>query len=336
LDTIENEIIENKKMKFSSVDNIRDKILLLDLDIDTKTFVLDKHDTIRHTNNSDYIKGMNWLKNVTNIPFGNYKPLQVSKDDSSDKIKEYFNNVKSKLDQNIHGLEDVKQEVLEFVARKITNPDSKGHVLALYGSAGTGKTKIIKTLCSALDLPFYQVNFGGLNDVSILTGHSETYIGSKPGKIVEILQNAKYMNPIIYFDEIDKISENKSVEVYGVLTHMLDEEQNNRFQDNYLSNINIDLSKVFFVLAFNDITKIDKIVCDRLKIIYIDPPKLEDKVIICQEKMIPEILSSIKIKNDVNIIFDKQVIEYIIAQKTSSEKRCKSFKKKYRKNCLQN
>ena len=331
LDTIENEIIENKKMKFSSVDNIRDKILLLDLDIDTKTFVLDKHDTIRHMNGSDYIKGMNWLRNVTNIPFGNYKHLGISKDDSSDKIKEYFNNVKSKLDQSIHGLEDVKQEVLEFVARKITNPDSKGHVLALYGSAGVGKTKIIKTLCSALDLPFYQVNFGGLNDVSILTGHSETYIGSKPGKIVEILQNAKYMNPIIYFDEIDKVSENKSVEIYGVLTHMLDEEQNNHFQDNYLSNINIDLSKVFFVLAFNDITKIDKIVCDRLKIIYIDPPKLEDKVIICQEKMIPEVLSSIKIKNDINIIFDKQVIEYIIAQKTSSEKGVRALRKNIEK-----
>jgi ATP-dependent Lon protease len=333
LESLENEIIEHKRMKLynNEVDNLRDKILLMNIDINTKTFILDKHDNIQKMHGSDFTKGMSWLKTVCDIPYGINRPLNVTKDDHPDIIKEYFNNIKSKLDESIHGLEVVKQEILEFVARKITNPESKGHVLALYGGAGVGKTKLIRTLGQALNLPFYQINFGGLNDVSILTGHSETYIGSKPGKIVEILQNSNCMNPIIYFDEIDKISENKAVEIYGILTHLLDEEQNNHFQDNFLSNINIDLSKVFFVLAFNDITKIDKIVCDRLKVIYIDPPKLEDKITICSEKMIPEILNTIKIKNDINIIIDKEVIEYIILSKTQKEEGVRQLRKNIEK-----
>jgi len=332
LETLENEIVENKRIKLhNNVDNLRDKILLMNIDIDTKSFILDKHDNIQKMNGSDYTKGINWLKSVSNIPYGVNKSLNITKDDSSEKIKEYFKDIKAKLDESIYGLEEVKQEILEFVARKISNPESKGHVLALYGEAGVGKSKILKTLSQALNLPFYQINFGGLNDVSILTGHSETYIGSKPGKIVEILQKSNCMNPIIYFDEIDKVSENKAVEIYGILTHLLDEEQNSHFQDNYLSNINIDLSKVFFVLAFNDITKIDKIVCDRLKVIYIDPPNLEDKITICSEKMIPEILNNVKIKNDLNIIIDKQVIEYIIVNKTQKEKGVRQLRKNIEK-----
>jgi ATP-dependent Lon protease len=234
-----------------------------------------------------------------------------------------------KLDKRIHGLEDVKQEIMEYVARKITNPNGKGHVLALYGSAGTGKSKIIQTLAEALDLPFHQINFGGLNDAAILTGHSETYVGSKPGKIVEALTNSKYMNPIIYLDEIDKVSTTKATDIFGVLTHLLDEEQNDKFQDNYLSNVNIDLSKVFFVLAFNDISKVDAIVSDRLKVIYINPPTLQDKITICEHKMIPDIVKMINFKKD--IYLSKELIEYIITTKTQGEDGVRQLRKNIEK-----
>lgn len=195
----------------------------------------------------------------------------------------------------------------------------------------THNTKIIRSLADALELPFYQINFGGLNDAAVLIGHSETYVGSKPGKIAEIITNSDYMNPIIYLDEIDKISESKSAEIFGILTHLLDEEQNIAFQDNYLSNIHIDLSKVFFVLAFNDITRVDEIVSDRLKIIYIDPPSVQDKVIICQEKMIPEIIKSINLKDDYTIVIDKEVIEYIILNKTTQENGVRQLRKNIEK-----
>ena len=332
LEFIENDIREYKRAKtIDDVSDLKDKLLLMNVDISTKSFIMDKYNSVMKMSSSDHSKGMNWLNNVSKIPFGKYKDFNVSTNDSSEKIKEFFKNAKEKLDKSIHGLEDVKQEILEFIARKITNPESKGHVLALYGSAGVGKTRIIKSLAEALDLPFNQINFGGLNDAAILTGHSETYIGSKPGKIVEILNNSQYMNPIIYFDEIDKISESKATEISGVLTHLLDEEQNEKFQDNYLSNINIDLSKALFVLAFNDISKIDKIVSDRLKVIYINPPSLNDKLLICQDKMIPEILKSINLKKDINIIIDKEVIEYIINKKTTQESGVRQLRKNIEK-----
>jgi ATP-dependent Lon protease len=331
---VEQDLDDHKKKKCRQEDeitNLRDKLLLMNIDLETKSFIMDKYENTKKLSGSDYAKGMNWLKTVSKIPYGKYKDMDVKKNDSTEKIKSFFTNVKQKLDKNIYGLEDVKQEILEFVAKRITNPDSKGHVLALYGSAGLGKTKIIRSLADALELPFYQMNFGGLNDVAVLTGHSETYVGSKPGKVVEILSNSEYMNPIIYMDEIDKIGEQKATEIFGVLTHLLDEEQNSSFQDNYLSNINIDLSKVFFVLSFNDITKVDEIVSDRLKVIYINPPSLEEKVIICQDKMIPEILSNISIRDYSTVILDKEIIEYIISSKTQKEKGVRQLRKNIEK-----
>ena len=331
---IEQDLDDHKRKKSkdeNEITNLRDKLLLMNVDLDTKSFIMDKYENTRKMSGSDHSKGMNWLKTVNKIPYGKYKNMAVSKNDSVEIIKKFFTSVKQKLDKNIYGLEDVKQEILEFVAKKITNPDSKGHVLALYGSAGVGKTKIIRSLADALELPFYQINFGGLNDAAVLTGHSETYVGSKPGKVVEILSNSEYMNPIIYMDEIDKIGEHKSTEIFGVLTHLLDEEQNSSFQDNYLSNINIDLSKVFFVLSFNDITKVDEIVSDRLKVIYINPPSLEEKVIICQDKMIPEILLNVNIKDYDTIIIDKEIIEYIISSKTQPEKGVRQLRKNIEK-----
>lgn len=333
LEIMENDLIEHrkKKLKDNSLENLRDKLLMMNIDIETKDFIMDKYENTKNMSNSDYSKTINWLKTVSKIPFGNYKRFNVNKDDNQDILKKFFESIKSKLDNIIYGLDDVKQEILEFVAKKITNPESKGHVLALCGREGVGKTKIIKTLAEALSLPFYQINFGGLNDVSVLTGHSETYIGSKPGKIVEIFTNCNYMNPILYFDEVDKISESKATEIFGVLTHLLDEEQNNKFQDNYLCNVQIDLSNAFFVLAFNDISKIDSIVSNRLKIIYIDSPSLNDKIIICQDKMIPEILKTIKLKKDIQVTFSKEIIEYIILQKTQKENGVRQLKKNIEK-----
>ena len=149
-----------------------------------------------------------------------------------------------------------------------------------------------------------------------MNGHSETYVGSKPGKIVEILSKSGCMNPIIYLDEIDKIADRKEIEINGILTHLLDEEQNSKYQDQYLSNVNIDLSKVFFVIAFNDIDKINPIVKDRLDIIHIDSPSIEDKIIIAKDKLVPDILKTLNIKPSYSLVLPDELIEYIIYSKT--------------------
>ena len=326
LQSIENKLEDYKKKKtIVQVNSLKDRLLLLDLDIDTKYYIMEKYENILKMTSSDYSKGINWLNTVTSLPYNKLKPLKITKKDSPENLVKFFKNIKEKLDNSILGLEDVKQEILEFVARKITNPKSKGHILALSGVPGVGKSKLSKCLGEILELPFFQINCGGLNDASLLLGHSETYVGAKSGKIVEILQKANCMNPIIYLDEIDKISEHKATEINGVLTHLLDEEQNDKFQDNYLSGINLDLSNAFFILSFNDESKLDKIVSDRMKIIYINPPSLEDKVNICQNKLLPDIIKSININKDIEI--SKELIEYIIVHKCSNEPGVRNLKK---------
>lgn len=321
------ELFRKKRKMEESTLCIEDQIKLLNVSLETKLFLLDKHDSLQKSGSSDYAKGKTWLKTALNIPFGKLKTFPVKNGDSIEKITEYFKKVRKHLDSKVHNLDYVKDEIMEYLARKITNPSSKGHILALAGSPGVGKSVLLKALGEALDLPFYQINFGGLNDVSILTGHSETYIGSKPGKFVEFLQNSGCMNPIIYCDEIDKVSSGKEQEINGILTHILDEEQNSKFQDNYLSNIPIDLSKVFFVIAFNDFEKIDRIVSDRLKVIYINSPTIEDKIKIAKDKMIPDIINSFNFKKDKYINLNDDLLSYIIINKVPKEEGVRQLRK---------
>jgi ATP-dependent Lon protease len=329
LNSIEDNItLFKKKRKLEdSVLDMKHQIMLLNVDMETKTFLLDKYDNLKKLGSSDLAKGKVWLKTVLNIPFGKHIPFKVKNKDPFFKINNYFDNIRKHLDKKIHNMDNVKDEIMEFLARKISNPNSKGHVLALCGPPGTAKTKIIKTLGEALELPFHQINFGGLNDVSVLTGHSETYISSKPGKFIEMLTSAGCMNPIFYFDEIDKLSDSKSREINGILTHVLDEEQNDKFQDNYLSNIPIDMSKVFFVLSFNEPEKIDPIVLNRMKIIYIEPPSKDDKVIIAATKMIPDIIDLLNIKKDKYINLDEELLKYIVYNKVPKEDGVRQLRK---------
>lgn len=316
---------KKQKMEGSIKLTIEERILLLETDISTKSFLIDKYESLKNSRDSDYTKGITWLKTVVDLPFNNYKNYKIQKTDNKSKINEFFTNIRQKLDNVIYGLDETKDEILEFLAKKITNPESKGHILALHGFQGTGKTKILHTLAEALDLPFNQINFGGINDGSILTGHSETYVGSKPGKIVEMLTKSRCMNPIFYLDEIDKIADHKNKEINGILTHLLDEEQNDKFQDNYLSNINIDLSKVFFVISFNDITKVNPIVLDRMRVIKIKSPSMEDKLIIAQDKLIPQIKS--QFRNNSLPELPKDIVHYILYNKVQQEEGVRQLKK---------
>lgn len=332
LESIELEISTFKKKKKSEDTlDLKDQILLLNVDIKTKVFLLEKHSNLIKTCGSEYAKGHAWMKTVLNVPFKKYNNFKIKSSDKTSAINAYFDTVRQHLDNKIHDMDDVKDEIIQFLARKISNPNSKGHILALQGGAGVGKSKLLKTLAEALQLPFHQINFGGLNDVSILTGHSETYTASKPGKFVEILTSAGCMNPIIFLDEIDKISSTKSKELNGILTHLLDEDQNHEFQDNYLSNINIDLSKVFFVIAFNEIDNVDSIVLNRMKVINIKDIKIENKLIIAKEKMIPDILNSLILKKDIYINLDPDLINFIIKEKTPIEPGVRQLKKSLEK-----
>ena len=144
-------------------------------------------------------------------------------------------NAKQILDNAVYGMEDAKMQILQMVGQWISNPNSLGSAIAVKGPPGTGKTTLIKEgVSKILNRPFAFLALGGATDASFLEGHSYTYEGSTWGKIVDILIKCKCMNPLIYFDELDKISETpKGEEIAGILTHLTDTTQNDKFHDKY-------------------------------------------------------------------------------------------------------
>jgi ATP-dependent Lon protease len=181
-------------------------------------------------------------------------------------INSYMLNVKTTLDDAIYGHNKAKKQIERIIGQWI-NGKQDGYCFGFEGPPGTGKTTLAKKgLASCLkdengvSRPFAMIQMGGDSNGSSLHGHNYTYVGSTWGSIVQILIDKKCMNPIIFIDEIDKISKTEhGKEIVGILTHLLDPAQNDCFQDKYFSGIDLDLSKALFILSYNDIDAIDKI-----------------------------------------------------------------------------
>lgn len=196
----------------------------------------------------------------------------------------------------------------------------------------THNTKFVRALGKALELPFHQISFGGMNDPSILTGHDFTYVGSKPGKIYDVLAKAKSMNSIVMMDEIDKLGDidsPKTKEIYGVLTHLLDKEQNSEFYDHYIgSKVPLDLSKILFIASFNHEYNIDPIVLNRMKVIRIKESTIKEKIEIVKKFTIPEIIENLRL-GKFNIEIPDSIIKYIIINKTIHEPGMRNINKNF-------
>ena len=197
-------------------------------------------------------------------------------------------NAKNILDKAVYGMEDAKMQILQVLGQLISNPSSVGTAIALKGPPGTGKTTLIKEgVSKILERPFAFLALGGATDSSFLEGHSYTYEGSVWGKVVDILITSKCMNPIIYFDELDKISETpKGEEITGILTHLTDTTQNDKFHDKYFSNIDFNLSKILFIFSYNDEKKVNPILKDRMYRIETKGYDKKQKVIIARDYLI--------------------------------------------------
>jgi ATP-dependent Lon protease len=163
--------------------------------------------------------------------------------------------------------------------------------------------------------PFSLIAIGGDSNSSSLVGHSYTYVGSTWGQIVQILIDKKCMNPIILIDEVDKISRTEhGKEITGILTHLLDPSQNESFQDKYFSGVDLDLSKALFILSYNDVNSIDKILLDRVHRIKFDNLSVEDKIVICNTHLLPEIFKTIGLQDMITI--DDETLKFIIEEYT--------------------
>ena len=276
-----------------SIVPLRFKILDLPLSVSSKAAVMMKYNSFANMEETDneYHKLNTWFSEFNNIPFHSTIKFPLKVTSQSSVICEFLTNSRKILDETIYGHELVKDTIIQILSQWLTNPCSKGTVLALQGPMGNGKTTLVKKgLSKVLHRPFALVALGGAKDSSFLQGHEYTYEGAKCGKIIEILQYTKCMNPIIFFDELDKLSKTANgSEISNLLCHITDPVQNNSFHDRYFSGIDFDISKCVFIMSFNDETKIDSILKDRLNIIRMKGYTKEDKIQIAQKHLIPDI-----------------------------------------------
>jgi len=292
-------------------DNIKEKILNLETSDTNKSVIFKHYNNMKRTdsNSTEYYKNQLFVDAAISYPWNSF--YNVNNKINKMGILNFINSLKSQLDNEIHGMDSVKNEIINVVCKFITNPNSNRNNIALYGPAGVGKSKFIKILSDILDLPMKTISLGGIKDSSFFLGHGYVYVESGPGKIIQNVIDSKISNPILYFDELDKVSEtDNGKDIFSFLCYLTDPTQNNLFTDHYFYGMHFDLSKIFYVFTFNDINKIDKILLDRLNIIKVKSPSDNDIINIIDKYCIPEITKNVGIKN--KIIFGNDNIQFII------------------------
>ena len=308
------------------------KIILLESDIPTtfKVAALKKITMMENMDPSisEYFKLKNWIDTFMRIPFNKYSELPVKFDDGLNQCNIFMENAMKILNEAVYGLDDAKMQIMQLIGQWIVNPNATGTALALKGPMGTGKTTLIQHgLSKILNRPFQLIPLGGATDAAFLEGHGYTYEGSTWGKIVDILIQTKSSNPIIYFDELDKVSDTaKGEEIISILTHLIDTTQNTNFQDKYFSEIDFNLSKSLFVFSYNDENRVNPILRDRMYKISTKGYELKDKKVIANNYLIPYICKQVNIKND-EVIIPEESLNYIIKNYTEDEAGVRNLKR---------
>jgi hypothetical protein len=276
---------------------------------------------------TEYYKTNQWIHGYTQLPINVYKDLPVKLDDGADACHTFVSGVRKAMDDAIYGHDDAKLQILQFVSNWIANPKGSGNVLSIHGPPGVGKTTLVKDgVAKALGRPFHFITLGGATDASYLDGHSYTYEGSTWGRIVDVLIKSKCMNPVIYFDELDKVSETpKGEEINNLLIHLTDQSQNDRFQDKYFTGIDLDLSRCLFIFSHNNHEKVNPILRDRMYNIQVDGFGLKEKLAIADQYLVSQTLRDVNLFEKVG--FGKEIVTHIIQEHTGEERGVRELKR---------
>ena len=287
--------------KEKEIDEIKEKISSMNLPSNFEEKLnreLNRYECVSNISpESSTIK--NYIDTVLSLPFDIYT-----------KDVDNLSKIEKSLNKTHYGLEDVKERILEYIAVKSLTNNIKSPIICLVGPPGTGKTSLAYSISNALNRNFVKISVGGVSDEAEIIGHRRTYIGAKPGRIIEALIKAKSSNPVFLIDEIDKMTKGINGDPASCLLEVLDPEQNSTFYDNYIEE-GYDLSKVMFILTANSASDIPYALKDRLEIINLSSYTIFEKVDIVKNYMFKKLLEEHGLSKS-NISIDDESIKFII------------------------
>ena len=310
------------------------RLALLESKIPTKykAIVLQKLNMLRSmdTHDSEYFKLKNWVDLFMRIPFGKYSVLDVNMAHGLDACQGFMENAMNILNECAYGLNDAKMQILQMIGQWIANPSAMGTAIAIKGPMGTGKTTLVKEgISKILNRQFVLMALGGATDGSVFDGSPYVYEGSGPGMITKKLIETKEMNSCFLFDELDKVSDTeKGQEIIGILTHLTDTTQNSEFHDKYFADVDFDMSRALFIFSYNDESRVNPILKDRMYSIQTKGYTPKEKITIATNYLLPRIREQVNFKED-EVIIPDEVLEYIINTPglTKSEDGVRNFKR---------
>ena len=273
---------------------------------------------------SEFNVTRNYLDWLTQIPWGQQSAENFG-----------IQNAMTVLDEDHHGLKDVKDRILEFIAVGKLRGTVEGKILCFVGPPGVGKTSIGKSIARALNRQYYRFSVGGLTDVAEIKGHRRTYVGALPGRIIQALKKCQTENPLILIDEVDKIGRGHQGDPSSALLELLDPEQNNSFLDHYM-DVPVDLSKVLFVCTANMTDTIPRPLLDRMELIQLSGYVADEKMAIAERFLAPAAKEMSGLK-DVDVALNKDAMEELInryCRESGVRNLKKQIEKVYRKSAL--
>jgi len=270
---------------------------------------------------SDKYKIKKYLDGLMNIPFGKYASREIKKESSFSEKRDFLLKIKNGMDKYIFGQEKAKSMIIEIIAKRINNSEGNGNIIALSGPPGIGKTSLIRDgLAKSYGVPFKFVSLGGARHTSTLKGSDFSFIGAGWGKIVDILMKCECMDPIIFFDELDKVSiSDEGMDIISSLTHLTDPSQNKEWEDSYYSGVPFDLSRATIIFSLNDENKLPEPLRDRITIVRMKGFDEKEKLEIANRYTIPKLCQDIGISKE-KILFPMDTIRFIISEICQNEK----------------
>lgn len=262
----------------SDIKRITQKLEGVNLPSEVSAKLNEEFERMRRTSpiSQEYGIILNYVETVASLPWNKFT------DDCTD-----IENAAAVLEKDHYGLKKVKERILEYVAVKSLGGKPKSNIICLVGPPGTGKTSIARSLSAALGRKYVRISLGGIRNESEIRGHRKTYLGAMPGRIIDALIRCGSANPLILFDEIDKMTSDALGDPASALLEVLDPEQNKNFRDHFLE-LPFDLSQTIFVTTANSLDTIPTPLLDRMDVIEAEGYTTEEKIQIAKKYLVPK------------------------------------------------